>query len=599
MAENSPENDPASKNEAGTTDNNAAQQGSSPDTGLFSRKPGIDPESPVPVSKKCKLFFCTHFSGIVAFVVPLIFLPILSPFPPEKWQWCAYTLCVMAIYWVFECIPLPVTSFLPVIIFPLTNIMSTRRTCMAYINDTVVMFLGSIMLASAVEQSGLHKRLALYSIKIIGYSHYKVLFAVSFVTMFISMWITNTAAATMMVPIVFALLKVYENQNIYKMYNVNHTTGEKTATPLTSCYFCCITFAATIGGIGTLVGTATNLVFKGLFTTAYPKAPEYISFPLYSGFAIPYMIVINLFMYLYLAVFYMGLLRPNSAAAKSVKIPTEGLEAAKKRVLNDIKDLGPISCHEIMVLCLFSLAILLFFSRAPQVFPGWADRIRDGYGIDNARFIRDSAAATFVIFLMLLLPSKSTLFKNYNANFVDELPKGRIPSCLNWEVMNGSMPYSFSFLLGGGFALSTAAGKDYSDLNGKIGEFLAKLEGLPNAAILFIIILFTIFITNFASNVAVCNVVTPIAMQLATKVNVNPLWYNVASGIAASFAFMIPVGTPGNLIVQSAANVPTSHMIIAGAGPTVTTLFFTWLFCYFYAPVIWPILKDNKPEWLA
>ncbi|XP_063534040.1 protein I'm not dead yet-like [Cydia strobilella] len=599
MAENFPENDPASQNEAGTSDSNAAQQGSSPDTGSFFRKSGIDPDSPVPVSKKLKLFFFTHYSGVVAFVVPLIFLPILSPFPPEKWQWCAYTLCVMAVYWVFECIPLPVTSFIPVIIFPLTNIMSTRTTCMAYINDTVIMFLGSIMLASAVEQSGLHKRLALYSIKFIGYSHYKMLFAVAFVTMFISMWITNTAAATMMMPIVFALLKVYESQKLYKMYDVNAKTGEKKATPLTSCYFCCITFAATIGGIGTLVGTATNLVFKGLFATAYPKAPEYISFPLYSGFAIPYMIVINLFMYLYLAVYYMGLFRPNSPAAKSVKITAEGLASAKKRVESNIKDLGPISCHEIMVLCLFSLAMLLFFSRSPQVFPGWADRIRNAYGIDNAKFIKDSAVATFVIFLMLLLPSTSTLFKNFKVKFVDELPKGRIPSCLNWEVMNASLPYSFSFLLAGGFALSTAAGKEYSDLNGKIGETLQKLDGLPNAAILFIVILFTIFITNFASNVAVCNVITPIAMQLATKVNVNPLWYNVASGIAASFAFMIPVGTPGNLIVQSAANVPTSHMVIAGAGPTVTTLLFTWLFTYFYAPLIWPTLKENKPEWVA
>ncbi|XP_061713331.1 protein I'm not dead yet-like isoform X1 [Cydia pomonella] len=565
----------------------------------FFRRPAIDPESPVPVSKKFKLFFCTHYRGVVAFVVPFIFISILAPFPPEKYQWCAYTLGVMAVYWVFECIPLAVTSFIPLIVFPLTDIMSTRITCLAFVNDSVMMFLGSIMLASAVEQSGLHKRMALYAIKVIGYSHYKMLFAVASVTMFISMWITNTAAVTMMVPIVFALLKVYESQKLFKMYNVNDKTGEKTATPLTSCYFCCITYAATNGGIGTLVGTATNLVFKGLFATAYPTAPEYISFPLFSVFAIPLMIVINMFMYFYLVICYMGLFRPNSAAAKSVKISADGLTTAKKRVESDIKDLGPMSCHEIMVLCLFCLAILLFFSRSPQVFPGWADRIREGYGIDNAKFIRDSAAATFVIFLMLVFPSTSTMFQNYKVKFVDELPKGRIPSCLNWDVMNASLPYSFAFLLAGGFALSTAAGKQYSDLNGKIGEGLQKLEGLPNPAILFIIIIFTIFVTNFASNVAVCNVITPIAMQLAANVNVNPLWYNIATGIAASFAFMIPVGTPGNLIVQSAANIPTSHMIIAGIGPTITTLFFTWLFTYFYAPVIWPIMNESKPEWLA
>ncbi|XP_047995047.1 protein I'm not dead yet-like isoform X2 [Leguminivora glycinivorella] len=522
MAENPPENDPATENQAEASDNNA-QQGSSPDTetGLFAT-PGPDPNTPVPFSKKLKLFVCTHFKGIATLVVPLILMPILTPFPPQKWQWCAYCLCLMAVYWVFECIPLSVTSFFPVIIFPLANVMPTRTTCKAYMNDTVGMFLGSIILAAAVEQSGLHKRLALYSIKIIGYSHLKMLFAVAFVTMFVSMWITNTATATMMVPIVFALLRVYESQKLYKIYDVNEKTGEKTSTPITSCYFCCITFAATIGGIGTLVGTVTNLVFKGLFATTFPAAPEYISFPMFSAFAIPYMIAMNSAMYLFLAVFYMGL-----------------------------------------------------FS------------------------IKDSAAATFVIFLMVILPATSAIFKNFSAKYEDELPKRRIPSCLDWDVMNKSMPYSFAFLLGGGFALSTAAGKKYSDLNGKIGEALSKLEGMPNAAILFILILFTVFVTNFASNVAVCNVIAPIAVQLALKVNVNPLWYVIAAGVSSSYALMIPVGTPGNLIVQSAANVPTPHMIVAGSGPTVSTLFFTWFFLYFYAPIIWPILKNPTPEWLS
>ncbi|XP_047995046.1 protein I'm not dead yet-like isoform X1 [Leguminivora glycinivorella] len=599
MAENPPENDPATENQAEASDNNA-QQGSSPDTetGLFAT-PGPDPNTPVPFSKKLKLFVCTHFKGIATLVVPLILMPILTPFPPQKWQWCAYCLCLMAVYWVFECIPLSVTSFFPVIIFPLANVMPTRTTCKAYMNDTVGMFLGSIILAAAVEQSGLHKRLALYSIKIIGYSHLKMLFAVAFVTMFVSMWITNTATATMMVPIVFALLRVYESQKLYKIYDVNEKTGEKTSTPITSCYFCCITFAATIGGIGTLVGTVTNLVFKGLFATTFPAAPEYISFPMFSAFAIPYMIAMNSAMYLFLAVFYMGLFRGNSQAAKDVRIPPEGQLLAKRKVESEIKALGPLSCHETMVLILFSLSMVMFFSRSPQIFPGWADKILDFFLIKDYKFIKDSAAATFVIFLMVILPATSAIFKNFSAKYEDELPKRRIPSCLDWDVMNKSMPYSFAFLLGGGFALSTAAGKKYSDLNGKIGEALSKLEGMPNAAILFILILFTVFVTNFASNVAVCNVIAPIAVQLALKVNVNPLWYVIAAGVSSSYALMIPVGTPGNLIVQSAANVPTPHMIVAGSGPTVSTLFFTWFFLYFYAPIIWPILKNPTPEWLS
>ncbi|KAI8435863.1 hypothetical protein MSG28_004076 [Choristoneura fumiferana] len=541
------------------------------------------PPPPLTIVQKLKTFASIHWRGIVAFLAPIVCIFMLTPFPPEKYQWCAYTLVIMAVYWVSECIPLQVTSFLPVIVFPLTGVMNTRKTCQAYVNDTIIMFLGSIMLASAVEQSGLHKRLALRCIKCIGYSHYKTLFAVCFVTMFISMWITNTAAATLMVPIVFALLRVYEQQGLMRIYEKN-ASGEQQATELTSCYFCAITFAATIGGVGTLVGTATNLVFKGLFITTYPTAPEYLSFPAFSGFAIPYMLAMNICMYIYLLFMYMGLGRPSSANAKKVKMTKEAIAAAKRAVDKDINALGSITWHEVLVLLLFGGAMAMFFCRSPQIFNGWADLISESAGIPS-NFIKDSASAALVVFLMILLPSTKELLKNFTVKNREDLPTNSVMSVINWFEMNKTLPYSFIFLLGGGFALSTAAKKENSDLNGKIGEFLQQLSDLPNAVILLIIIIFTVFVTNFASNVAVCNVIAPIAMELAKVTKQNPLWYNIAAGFSASFCFMIPVGTPGNLI------------IVAGAGPTVTTIIITWAAIYFYAPIVWPDLHE-MPEWV-
>ncbi|XP_013198363.2 protein I'm not dead yet-like [Amyelois transitella] len=546
---------------------------------------------------RCKFFISTYWRGILCLILPIISIPILTPFPPEKYQWCAYTLILMAVYWVSECIPLPITSFLPIVIFPLTGVMDTETTCACYMNDTILMFLGSMILAAAVEQSGLHVRMALCAIRAIGYSHYRLLFAMSFMTMFISMWITNTAATTMMVPINFALLKVFEDQQLLTIYDKT-VEGDLIASDMTTCYFCATTFSATIGGIGTLVGTATNLVFKGLFAKAYPSAPEYLSFPKFSAFTIPYMLVLEAAMYLYLLVVYFGFLRPKSNAAELANIPQKGIDAAKQQVKEDWIKLGRITFWEIMVIILFSGAMLLFFCRSPRIFIGWGDEISNYYNLNDYKFVLDSAAAMLVSFLMFLLPANLDVFKNLNKNIdINDLPTKTIPSVLDWAELDTKLPYSFMFLLGGGFALSEAAKPEHSDLNGKIGEFLKTMKDLPNCIIILLIIIFTVFVTNFASNVAVCNVIAPIVMQLAKEINQNPLWYIIAAGLSASYCYCLPVGTPGNLVVQGAAKIPTGKMIKAGLGPTITTILISWIALYFWAPVVWPDLHI-LPHWV-
>ncbi|XP_049700013.2 protein I'm not dead yet [Helicoverpa armigera] len=544
--------------------------------------------------KKLTLFLSVYWRGLLCLLTPIILLLMLLPFPPQKYQWAGYTLCLMAVFWVTECIPLTITSFLPIVIFPLTGIMDTRTTCLCYINDTVLMFCGSMILAQAVEQSGLHQRLALHTISLIGYSHYRLLFAMSITTMFISMWITNTAASSMMVPIIFALLDVFEKQNLIQVYDLD-SDGVQVASDITTCYFCAASFSATIGGIGTLVGTATNLVFKGLFERAYPSAPEYLSFPKFSAFSIPYMLVLEAGLYFYMIFMYLGFLRPKTKAAQSTQIPESGVEAARNTVEETLKKMGKITFWEIMVIILFSGVVVMFFSRAPQIFYGWGDYISDYYGLNNNKFVQDSAAAFLVCFLMLLLPSNLDFFRNFYVS-EDELPNKPVPSVLDWTVMNKNMPYSFMFLLGGGFALSEAAKKEYSDLNGYIGNALRHLNIFPNYFIILLIIIFTVFITNFASNVSVCNIVTPIVMQLGKEINIHPLWYNIASGISASFCFCLPVGTPGNLVIQGAAKIPTMKMVKAGVGPTVTTILLTWISMCFWAPVVWPDLNKYTSD---
>ncbi|CAH2207492.1 jg19345 [Pararge aegeria aegeria] len=167
-----------------------------------------------------------------------------------------------------------------------------------------------------------------------------------------------------------------------------------------------------------------------------------------------------------------------------------------------------------MVIILFGGAMVGFFCRSPQIFHGWGDVINDYFELNDPKFVRDSALAALVAFMMFLLPSNLSFCKNLKAKFHEEFPRERVRSVLDWKSLIGSMPYSFTFLLGGGFALSEAAKK--TGFNEKIGETLQHLKSLPNVLIMLIVIIFVILITNVASNVAVCNVLTPICMTLVS-----------------------------------------------------------------------------------
>ncbi|XP_053607922.1 protein I'm not dead yet-like [Plodia interpunctella] len=547
------------------------------------------PEPDLKIIEKLKIFFVGHWRGALLVFAPIAFCFLLMPEEnagvAPKYCYCGYTLILMGIFWMTECLPLAITALLPLLVFPISGVMSSADTAHCYMNDTILMFIGSLMLAYSVEQSGLHKRLAYNTIKIIGYSHKKLLLGICMVTTFVSMWITNTAATTMMVPIIFAILRVFDSQGIIKMYET--IDGEKYATDITVCYFCCATYSATIGGIGTLIGTGTNLVFKGLYETQYPTKVEVITFPKFSAFAVPYMLVLETCMYLCLTFQYLGLLRPNSKVAQKTKITPAAITATKKKIEEEIKKMGRITCHELMVILLFGGAIVGFFCRSPQIFSGWADLILTFFEITEKGYIKDSALINLVLFFMFLLPASIVFIKNCLAKFHEQLPKGPIRSVLDWSELNDKMPYSFMFLLGGGFAISTAA--DKTELNKKISNTMSFMTSLPHEVIILLIVIIVIFVTNFASNVAVAYVFVPIFMVIADNAKMDPLWACIAAGYSASHCFMLPVGTPGNLIVQGAANIRTKSMIKCGAAPTFFCIIITWVFITFYSPVIWSV----------
>ncbi|XP_063825391.1 protein I'm not dead yet-like [Ostrinia nubilalis] len=555
---------------------------------------GGKPEEPMSIFQKLKTFLAVHYRGVVCFVAPIVLIGILAPFPPKKHQWCGYTLVLMGIYWLAECIPLEITSFLPVLIFPLTGVMTTAEVCKAYMNETILLFLGCLFLAFALEQCGVLKRLAYCCIQNFGGSHMLMQFFLALVTTFISMWITNTAATTLMVPVNFTVLKIFEDNGVLKMYDTG-PKGEKIASDITTCYFCSASYFATIGGVVTLMGTATNLAFKGILLTTYPKAPDELTFLKFSGFGCIYVILIFLFTYTYMVYLHFGVFsKKGSDNAKKMTITPRAKEAFKKAIMEERKKIGPCSLWEVLACILFVVAVLGFLGRLTPFFDGWGTMIKTSFSQKDESYVRDSAMVMAVCCAMFLLPASLAFFKNCTAKFHEDLPKSKTTSVLDWATLNTSMPFSFMFLLGAGFVLCEA-GKS-SGLNDKIGETFKELESLPTLVALLIVIVGTVVITNFASNVVVANIFCPLAMSLAKQLKVSPLWFCLAAGYSASYCFILPIGTPGNMIVKSAASIPLKKMALAGLGPTIIVIVFTWMDLNYLAPIIWPDL-DKLPDW--
>ncbi|XP_065359915.1 protein I'm not dead yet [Calliphora vicina] len=553
--------------------------------------------APLSLCGKVSTFIANHWKGLVVFLVPLLCLPVMLMNNTPEYR-CMYLLIVMAIFWVTEALPLYVTSMIPIVAFPVMGIMSSDQTCRLYFKDTLVMFMGGIMVALAIEYCNLHKRLALRVIQIVGCSPRRLHFGLIFVTMFLSMWISNAACTAMMCPIIQAVLEELQQQGLCKMtrepqYQIvgnNKKNGEEEApypSKVTLCYFLGVAYASSMGGCGTIIGTATNLTFKGIYESRFPKSTETLDFPTFMFYSVPSMLIYTGLMFLWLQYHYMGLFRPKSKEAEEVKLGNQGADVARKVIDQRYKELGPMSAHEIQVMILFIIMVIMYFTRKPGIFPGWADWL-------DAKDIRNSMPTIFVVIMCFMLPANYA-FMRYCCNRRNlELPTAPTPSLITWKFIQSKVPWGLVFLLGGGFAL--AEGSKVSGMASMIGSALIGLKALPHAVLLFVIIIVAVVLTAFSSNVAIANIMVPVLAEMAIAIEIHPLYLILPAGLACSMAFHLPVSTPPNALVAGYANIRTKDMAIAGIGPTVISIIVLFIFCQTWGLVVYPNLT-TFPDW--
>ncbi|NWI16984.1 S13A2 protein, partial [Crypturellus soui] len=537
--------------------------------------------------------------------VSLFLLPLPSFYQEAR---CAYVIILMALFWCTEALPLAVTAFFPVVLFPLMNVMDSTTVCREYLKDTNMLFIGGLLVAIAVEHWNLHKRIALRVLLIVGVRPALLLMGFMIVTAFLSMWISNTATTAMMVPIAQAVLdQLYKSEvesspaeqgseNINKAFELQEepikSNGSKVPEKKGEWFmfflfsywdnggfeddmkqrneklmeenhkkFCkgmslSICYSSSIGGIATLTGTTPNLVLKGQVDELFPNNNNVITFASWFSFAFPTMVLLLFLSWIWLQILFLGFNFPKNFGC----VTNASAKAKEKQAYGIIKEehkkLGSMKFAEIIVLVLFIILVLLWFTRDPGFMPGWATTL---FNKDGISFVTDATVVVFIAILLFIIPSEiPKCFSHTNSK-----PKIPVPAALlDWKTVHQKMPWNIVFLLGGGFAL--AKGSEESGLSAWLGDKLTPLQNIPHPAIAFLLCLLIAAFTECTSNVATTTLFLPILASMAQAICLNPLYVMLPCTLAASLAFMLPVATPPNAIVFSYGQLKVIDMAKAG-----------------------------------
>ncbi|XP_030754855.1 protein I'm not dead yet isoform X2 [Sitophilus oryzae] len=545
-----------------------------------------------------------YWKTLFVIIWPLVLVPVFI-FDNVASLRCLYVVLLMAGYWVFEALPLPVTSMIPMVLFPLMGVLDSDKVSLCYLKETNMMFIGGLVIAIAVQHCHLHRRVALHVIKMVGCSPRKLNLGLVTVTMFVSMWISNTAATAMMVPIVQATLKELEEQGIGEMYEnpfadaANQSEKspmkapdreeegeeiEKRPTKQTMCYFLSTAYAACIGGNGCLIGSGTNLTFKGIYESRFEESPG-VEFARWMFLNVPLMLIMMCLTVAWLQFWFMGLFRPQSEDAKKIKVGVQGEQVAKKVISRKLDEMGPMSFHEKAVGLLFILSVMLWFFRKPQFIVGWAELI-------TQHKVKDATAALIVVLLLFVIPSKPDFIHIFNRD-ESKRPKVASPALITWTVVHQKLPWGLIFLLGGGFALAEAS--KASGMSQLIADHLHGVAMLPRFWVMAISCMFATFLTQFSSNVAVANVVLPVLAEMSLVAKIHPMYLMMPATLGCSFSYCLPVSTPPMAIAETACNIPSKEMTKAGLGVVVVSLGTLFLLYPWLGGLIWDL--DVFPDW--
>ncbi len=456
-----------------------------------------------------KKYFKTFiiFSGLIL-SIGLYFLLIFLQWKQDTAITASITL-LTALWWVFEPIPIPVSSLIPLTLFPLFGVLSSAEVASSYGNPLILLLLGGFLFSQALEKNNAHKRLAFYVLKLIGQdSERKLVFGFMLASCLLSMWISNTATTLMLLPVAVAIISQAKSKSI--------------TVPL----LLSMAYGASIGGMGTPIGTTPNLVFMEIYRQF---SSTEVAFSQWMKWGISVIVIFIPIAFLWL---------------------TRGLKG--KKTTFTLEKLPPISIAEKRVLFVFLFIILAWVFRS-EPFGGWKTWI-------NLPKANDASVAFIGVILLFLIPDK----------------KGG--ALLDWKHAN-KIPWGILILFAGGIAIAKAFST--SGLGLILGNAISNNLPTTTFLILILVCLFVTFLTEVTSNTAATTLLMPILALVATNLNLPPALIMVPAALSASCAFMLPVATAPNAIIFTNDKINITTMIKEGFILNLIGVIIISTLCYF------------------
>ena len=472
-------------------------------------------------------------------------LAFLMPLPEglsEEARSAAVIGVIMAIFWMTEAIPLPATALIPLVGFPILGVSELEVVAGAYAHPLIFLFLGGFMLAAAMQRWQLHRRLAYYALAISGPSPDKQVLAMMLGTAFLSLWISNTATAMVMMPIGLSIVSATRSNRNVPDYDYSERLPEglrRQADPFGTALMLGIAFSATIGGMGSLIGTPPNALFAGFIERTYGIS---IGFAHWMTFGVPIVVVLLPVTWFLLTRVFFPLSRVSSSAVR-------------------VQVSEPLSHGQWVV-----AAILVLTASA------WVFRplLSQWTGIAG---LTDAGIAMLAALTLFALP--------------DKISGGQ--ALLSWDDVQ-TIRWDVLILFGGGLALAGAISS--TGLAEWIGSGTSKLRGLPIMVLVLVMMVVIVYLGELASNTAMAAIFLPIAGAASLGLGVSPLTLVLPVALAASLGFMLPVATPPNAIIYGSGAVTSHDMLKAGAALDVISIIIVFVFAVLLGPVVFDLEVD-------
>ncbi len=447
---------------------------------------------------------------------------------------------LMAVWWMTEALPLPATSLLPLVLFPLSGVLDFPQAAQPYANRFIFLFMGGFMIALAIEKCNLHRRIALLTVLAVGTQPRRLIAGFMIATAFLSMWISNTATTALMLPIGLSLVSLLVDRMQQAAETANDSAAEAgNAADFAVCMMLGIAYSASIGGVGTLIGTPPNAFFAGFLA----QKGVIVEFGTWLLFAMPLVVV-------FLFITWLLLVR----VVFPVRI--RELPGGRAVIRAELKKLGPVSRAEWTVLTVFVSTALAWILRGPATkWPWLLERVPQIANLNDTLIALIAALALF----MLPVNARKREF------------------ALDWETAK-RLPWGMLLLFGGGLSLAVAVSN--SGLATWIGGQVTGLSALPAALVVLAVTALIILLTEVTSNLATTSTFLPILYGVAVGIGMDPLLMLAPAALAASCAFMLPVATPPNAIVFGSGHVTIAQMMRAGVWLNVVGILLIPLLTY-------------------